>query len=91
MSDRIVSLIRTWVPIAWGWILAQILPHLPWLPESVVTWLSGAAGQAAVVALVSAAWYALWRWLEPRIPDWLTRLVLGSAQAPTYTGGDPTA
>jgi hypothetical protein len=26
------------------------------------------------------------RWLEPRLPDWLTRAVLGSAKTPVYPG-----
>lgn len=49
-----------------------------------------AAFTAGVVAVVLAAWYALWRKAEPHIPDWLTRLVLGSAKAPTYDAGYPT-
>ena len=39
-----------------------------------------------LAAVISAAWYAFWRWLEPRLPDWLTRAVLGSARTPTYQG-----
>jgi hypothetical protein len=41
-----------------------------------------------VVASI-AVWYAIARWLEPRLPDWLTRLVLGSAAAPTYARTSP--
>lgn len=34
--------------------------------------------------MAMAGWYAIWRILEPRLPDWLTRVVLGSAVAPSY-------
>ncbi|MFB9953517.1 hypothetical protein [Cellulomonas denverensis] len=47
-------------------------------------WLSGDAAIAAVTAAVIAVWYVLWRKIEPYLPDWITRLVLGSAAAPTY-------
>ncbi|KUM34917.1 hypothetical protein AR689_12540 [Arthrobacter sp. EpRS71] len=39
---------------------------------------------AIIAAVLIAAWYVFWRWLEPRIPDWLTRAFLGSAKTPEY-------
>lgn len=84
LSDRAVSYLRTIVPVLWGSLLSATLPSLPWLPAEVVAWLSGDAASLAVTALAIAAWYSIWRYVEPHIPDWLTRLVLGSAQAPAY-------
>lgn len=98
-SDRAVSWLRTVVPVLWGSVVAAILrattPHLPGdLGTALADWLGSETTLALVTAAAIAAWYALWRWAEPRIPDWLTRLVLGSAQTPTYTGrhaADPHA
>ena len=89
ISDRAVSWLRTVVPVLWGSVVAAILraitPHLPGdLGTALADWLSSETTLALVTAAAIAAWYALWRWAEPRIPDWLTRLVLGSAQTPTY-------
>jgi hypothetical protein len=91
LSDRAVSWLRTTVPVLWGTIVAAILrnasPHLPGdLGTALADWLGSETTLALVTAAAIAAWYALWRWAEPRIPDWLTRLVLGSARAPIYTG-----
>jgi hypothetical protein len=88
MSDRIVSWIRTVVPSLWGslivWLLAQV-PALVGVLETLHIDPQSPAVVGLVTTVAIGAWYALWRWVEPRIPDWLTRLVLGSAQAPTYT------
>lgn len=70
---------------------------LPLLPGDVGQALAALLGSDVVVSLLVvasiAAWYAVARWLEPRLPDWLTRVVLGSAAAPTYarTTDDGTA
>ena len=40
-----------------------------------------------VIALQGAiigAWYTFSRWLEPKLPDWLSRILMGSASQPTY-------
>ena len=91
MSDLVAAWLRTVVPGLYaaviGTALAWVAVHAAWVldlldllnidPESP-------AVVGAVVALVLAGWYAGWRKLEPYIPDWLTRVVLGSAKAPTY-------
>ena len=73
MSDFIVSLIRTWVPLAVGYLIAWgVLPAD--LSESATL---------ALAAIVTGAYYAIVRALERRWPvvGWL----LGTAKAPTYT------
>ena len=90
LSDRAVSYLRTAVPIAWGSLVSVLLgwlaPHLPGeLGPLLVEALGGEATVTLVVGLAIAGWYAVWRLLESRIPDWLTRIVLGSSAAPVYS------
>jgi hypothetical protein len=81
LSDEAISVIRTLVPIGWGavasWLIGLGLPAglLATVHDGVVV---------AGTALLSGAWYAGWRWLEPRIPSWLVAVVLGHVGAPTY-------
>ncbi|GAA2242564.1 hypothetical protein GCM10010401_14350 [Rarobacter faecitabidus] len=83
LSDRVVSILRTAVPTLWGSAVVWLLALIPAL-ESVRDALLSTGVRELVVGVAIVVWYALWRWLEPRMPDWLTRLVLGSARAPGY-------
>lgn len=89
LSDRAVSYLRTAVPVLWGSLLGLLLPYVPWLPEAVAQWLSGEVVIGLVTGGVIVAWYWVWRKVEHLVPDWVVRVVLGSAQTPTY--GDVTA
>lgn len=88
----LTSILRTLVPALWGsaiaWLLT-IVPVLAPLREQLLTY--GDLAVPIISALIIGAWYALWRWLEPRLPDWLTRVLLGSAKAPTYQPATVTA
>ena len=81
----LTSILRTVVPLLWGsfigWLLG-LIPALEPLRETLLGY--GDFAVPFIGALITGAWYALWRWLEPRLPDWLTRILLGSAKAPTY-------
>ena len=81
----LTSILRTIVPALWGsfigWVLS-LLPILEPLREPLLEY--GTPLSAVVGAVLIGAWYAFWRWLEPRIPDWLKRAVLGSAKSPEY-------
>jgi hypothetical protein len=81
LSDRVVSLLRTVVPVIWGSAIAWLLTVIS-LPTPVTGFLTNQTDLVVVVAI--AAWYAGFRWLEPKLPAWLTRIVLGSNQTPTY-------
>lgn len=77
-SDYLTSLIRTWVPVIVGSVLA-------WLAAKTGIVLDeNASGQVvlAVSAFFIGAYYGLVRWLEPRFP-WLGWL-LGSPKQPGY-------
>ncbi|MET4222826.1 hypothetical protein [Oerskovia enterophila] len=71
------------MPVLWGSLVAWLLTVVV-LPAEVTDLLTSDLAIAAVTALVVGTWYIAWRWAEPHIPDWLTRLVLGSAQTPIY-------
>lgn len=98
MSDLVASWLRTVIPGLWsaaiGSALAWLAVHAAWVLD-VLALLNidpaSTAFTAGVVAVVLAAWYAGWRRLEPHIPDWLTRVVLGSARRPVYAGADQIA
>lgn len=94
MSDLITSWLRTVVPGIWAALIGGLTGwasvHAPWLLGALGSLgidLSSPAATAFVIALTLAGWYAVWRRLEPHVPDWLTRIVLGSAKAPMYDGG----
>jgi len=85
----LTSILRTLVPALWGsfigWVLA-VVPVLEPLRADLIQY--GDFAVPVISAVLIGGWYALWRWLEPRLPDWLTRILLGSAKAPVYV--EPT-
>jgi len=85
MNDRITSHLRTLVPYAWalllGWLAQQGAPQLladalGQVPEEVLIWV------------VAAAVYSVFRVVEPYLPGWLVRVLLGSARQPSYGAPD---
>ena len=82
LSDWVVSVLRTAVPSVWGALIAWVLTVIPLLPHSVGVFLTSKSDVVAALAIVG--WYALWRRIEPHLPAWATRLVLGSSRAPSY-------
>jgi hypothetical protein len=80
-----ISLLRTAVSSAWvlfiGWLIVVYPPfqsleqQLLAVPELLLP---------VIVSVAAAAWYALWRWVEPKLPNWLTAALLGSSKAPVY-------
>lgn len=83
----LTALLRTIVPALWGSLIAWLIGALPILAplESDLLGLANVL-LPIITAVIIGAWYAFWRWLEPRLPDWLTRAVLGSAKTPNYDG-----
>lgn len=82
MSDQLTSWLRTVVPGLWSALIAWLITL--GLPDSVVTATSD-LGATVIVPLVLAGVYALLRSLEPKMPPWLTVVLLGSNRPPTYT------
>lgn len=81
----LTSILRTVVPYFWGLVVTWLITLLPVLAPLEEQLLGVETIALPILAAVlSATWYAFWRWLEPQLPDWLTRAVLGSAQTPTY-------
>lgn len=81
----LTALLRTIVPALWGSLVAWLLGVAPLLAP-LEAHLLGVADLIlpVVTALIIGAWYAFWAWLQPRLPAWAVRAVLGSSKAPTY-------
>lgn len=88
----LTSILRTVVPVLWGSFIAVLIGALPILAP-LEDDLKGLADiiLPILTAVIIAAWYAFWRWFEPRLPDWLKRAVLGSAKTPNYDGKQTSA
>lgn len=78
--DYGVSLIRTYMPLVWGWLLTWLASRAPGLRD----FLDSEMVYGTAVLAVSALWYALWRLVERVLPPMLTRLVLGANRRPAY-------
>jgi hypothetical protein len=83
LRDWGLSWIRTGVPVLWGYLLTFLATRFPAIHEL----LGNPAIMAAVVGAVTLVWYAVVRWLEPRLPAWLTRIVIGANTPPQYVEG----
>ena len=81
LSDKVVSLLRTVVPVIWGSAIAWLLTVIS-VPAPVGSFLTNQTDLVVVASIT--LWYAAFRWLEPKLPAWLTRIVLGSNQTPSY-------
>lgn len=98
MSDFVTSWLRTVVPGLWSALVTALLAwavtSAPWLLdvfEALHIDLESPATVVFVMGLVLAIWYALWRRIEPHVPDWLSRLAMGSAKMPLYAANYPEA
>lgn len=81
----LISILRTIVPALWGSVIGWALTLLPVLEPLRADLLAyGDFAVPVIAAVIIGGWYALWRWLEPLLPDWLTRILLGSAKSPVY-------
>lgn len=81
----ITSVLRTLLPIWWGSFVLWLLALVPAL-EPVRDLLLGQEPLVVngVIAVAIAGWYALCRWIEPYLPAWLTRILMGANTQPTY-------
>lgn len=91
LRQLLAGLLRTIVPALWGSAITWAIGVAPALAP-MQGQLLGLADLAlpVITAVIIGAWYALWRWLEPRLPDWLTRALLGSAKTPVYPAATVT-
>lgn len=83
VSDYVLSVIRTVVPVLWGTLITYLITLVPAVAH-VVDPANVVGLGPAVAGLLAAAWYALMRKIEPSLPAWLTVIVLGSNSQPTY-------
>lgn len=87
MSDRLISIIRTVVPALWSAQLAWLASL--GLPAQFADALLG-VGEQLLVPLVLAVVYSGLRWIEPHLPPWLARILLGWPTPPTYPSPAPS-
>jgi hypothetical protein len=78
LTNYVTSLIRTWVPIGVGLLLAWLAQHF----NVVLSGHTSDAVVAVITAALGAGWYAVVRLAEHRFPSlgWL----LGSPAKPDY-------
>jgi hypothetical protein len=81
MSQYVVSVIRTWVPIIVGYFIGWLLSLGIEVSEDAQAALTLALG-----AIATALYYAAVRWLETRFPN--AGALLGYIRQPVYV--DPT-
>lgn len=86
MTDMATSWVRTIVPGLWAAVVAWLVSL--GLPESFGDQLEGLT-DSLLVPVALAGVYALIRWVEPRLPDWLSRVLTGSARTPSYSSKGP--
>lgn len=84
LSNYAVSLLRTVVPLVWGGAVSWLIARWPDAEALLDATGLTVSGPVVVTAVVTAAWYALWRRLEPHLPRFLAAVVLGHAAAPRY-------
>lgn len=82
MTDRLRSWIRTTLPAAWGTVAAWLVSTELIAPDAAADVQAGAVAATTPVAI--GLLYAGVRWVEPKLPRWARRLVLGSDTPPTY-------
>ena len=89
LGPYVISLIRTVVPVIWGHAIAYAVS---WgIPASFLEDYRAVATEV-LAALLTLAWYALWRLVETRLPaidsdlaHFLALLALGHPAQPSYT------
>lgn len=81
MSDTVIAWLRTVVPGGWAALITGLVSL------GAPTYLTDALGNATnlvVLPIVLGVVYPVLRKIEASLPDWLTRILLGSAQPPSY-------
>ena len=88
LGDLAVSLIRTGVPLGWGYAAAWLISL--GIPQSFLASYHDVAVNA-FGAVLTFGWYALWRTLETHLPkldsyaaQFAVLLALGHPKAPSY-------
>ena len=85
IEDNITRYLRTAVPVLWGSVASFLLQYVATdLSEPIANALYSEQASIAVTAIVIFVWYWVWGKVNHLVPDWLSKLVLGSEKEPTY-------
>lgn len=82
MSDKVIAWLRTVLPGLWATLVTYVMVHFA-LPDGLGVVLNS-FGEMVAFPAVLAVVYPILRWLEARLPDGVSRLLMGSARPPTY-------
>lgn len=91
LSDKVIARLRTLVPLWWGAFVVWLLAQWPAVGETLSDFgvdlndpnvVAGVTGAAVIV--FTFLWDYVWKRVEHILPPWLTRIVVGSNQTPTY-------
>jgi hypothetical protein len=86
LNTIVPSIIRTAVPAAWGALIALLVKMIPAVEPVVDD--AVLLGQVITWAII-ALWYALSRWLEPKVPVFLRTILFGSTKQPVAYSKHP--
>lgn len=80
-NEKVTAWVRTVVPGLWAALVTWLVTL--GLPTGIADVLAG--GEEFVVAVALAGVYAGLRALEPHVPAWLAKILLGSTKQPVYS------
>jgi chromate transport protein ChrA len=86
LNAQVISTLRTVVPAVWGGLITLLITRIPALEQFESEFL---LFEPIVFALITGAWYALIRKVEPHLPDWVRVIVIGAAVAPAVYAKAP--
>lgn len=83
LSDLAVAWLRTVLPAGWA---AGVAWLVTWgaVPDTITDALSTPGATAVATTIILGLLYPVLRWLEGRLPAWVTRLLLGATTPPVY-------
>ena len=84
IGNGVASWIRTVVPGLWALAVGVLLQWWTGIPTEIADALDSEMAIGAITWVILALWYGIWRWLEPRLPNWLTSILFGLSRQPTY-------
>ncbi|MGL3805830.1 hypothetical protein ACSYDW_06995 [Paeniglutamicibacter sp. R2-26] len=78
-------ILRTIVPAFWAGVVGWLIGFVPAMePLRELLLAQSDVITAFVGAVLLGGWVAFANWLAPKLPDWVARILMGSAKTPIY-------